>query len=157
MSTKLTLTFAFAASLLLLAACGHAGPSGPPRPSTDAGASPPSHKFIATLSGRAEPSGGAVHGAGVAVIALHDTAQEICWRFAHLHGFTNATHAEIRRGDGRGTDPVAVALSSGSRLHHKGCKPARPALIATIARQPHRFYVTIDAVRFPTGAVTGPL
>ncbi|MDQ2895363.1 MAG: CHRD domain-containing protein, partial [Actinomycetota bacterium] len=138
-------------------ACGHAGPSSPPRPSAHAAAGPPSRKLVATLTGHTAHFGGAPHGAGVAVIALHDTAQEICWRFAHLHGFTNATHAEIHRGDGRGTNPVAVALSNGSRLHHKGCTPARPALIALIARQPDRFYVTIDTARFPAGAVRGPL
>ncbi len=71
LNTKLTLTLA--ASLLLLTACGHASPSSPPRPSAHAGAGPPSRKLVATLTGHTARFGGAPHGAGVAVIALHDT------------------------------------------------------------------------------------
>ncbi len=157
MSTKLILPCVLAASLLLLVACGRAGSSGTPQPSAAGVASRPSHKFIATLSGRAEPSGGAVHGAGVAVIALHDAAQEICWRFAHLHGFTAATHAEIRHGGERVSRPIVLGLSGGSRLHHQGCARIDPSLMAAIARQPDRFYVNIDAAGFPSGAVGGRL
>lgn len=157
MSTKLTLTCALTASLLLLAACGHAGPRSPTRPDAGVSASRPSRKLVATLTGRTARFGGAPHGAGIAVIALHDAAHEICWRFAHLHGFTAATHAELRRGAGRDTDPVVLDLSSAPRLHHKGCERARPSLTEAIARQPDRFYVNVDAAGFPSGAVRGRL
>lgn len=157
MSTKLILPCVLAAALLLLAACGRAGSSGAPQPSAAAGAGRPSQKFVATLTGHADPSGGARRGVGVAVIALHDAAHEICWRFAHLHGFTAPTRAEIRRGAGRATGPVVLGLSSGSRLRHRGCARARPSLMAAIAQRPDRFYVNVAAAGFPSGAVGGRL
>lgn len=138
---------------LVAAGCASAAPS---RPAT---AGPPSAKFIATLTGRGEPGGGAPHGTGIAVIALHDGAHEICWRFAHLHGFTAATRAQIRRVAGRGSGAVVLGLASPRSpwLHHRGCVRAPASLMTAIMRQPRRFYVEVEAARFPAGAVRGRL
>ena len=143
---------------LLLAACGGLTSNSPSHSGVKIGASRPSHKFVASLTGRQELSRGAPDGVGVAVVALHDAAREICWRLAHLHGVTVATRAEIRRGAAGVTGGVVVDLSNGaSRLHHEGCTRPGAPLLAAIARRPDLFYINVDTTRFPAGAVRGQL
>ncbi|HEX5194371.1 MAG TPA: CHRD domain-containing protein [Solirubrobacteraceae bacterium] len=116
----------------------------------------PSELYTVALSGRAQPRGGARHGRGFAIIAFHGR-KVVCWRFAHLHGFTTATHAAIYAAAAGSTGPVAIALTGPPRLHHRGCIATTAATSAKIVRDPRRFYVDVFAARFPHGAVRGQL
>lgn len=142
---------------LALAACGGGGSA---TTGHRGGAPPshlrPSHLYRVTLSGAAASPRGAPQGTGVAVIALHGSSL-LCWRFAHLHGFTHATVAHIHSGPKGRQGKVVVPLSTGTRLHHQGCVRARPSLTGRIVRDPKRYYVNIDSVRYPQGAVRGQL
>jgi hypothetical protein len=74
-----------------------------------------------------------------------------------LHGFTQATVAHIHSGPKGRQGKVVVPLSTDTRLHHQGCVRAGPSLTGGIAQDPGRYYVTIESVRYPKGAVRGQL
>jgi CHRD domain len=99
---------------------------------------------------------GAAHATGAAIIALHGDSL-VCWRFAHLHGFTDATSAVIQSGSNGRPGQVVIALSPGPRLHHQGCVPVSPALSRRIGARPGGYYVTIHSKQYPTGAVRAQL
>ena len=130
--------------------CGSSGGSG----STAVGSSGhhiprPTHVYRVAMS----PVAGAhaSKASGVAIIALHDPSGEVCWRFAHLHGFTGARSASI-------TAPgVVIHLSTSSKLHHQGCRHLTSAALSGIARTPGRYTVTIPTLADPRGAVSAHL
>ena len=92
---------------LSVAACGSSGSNSiAARPGRASGGRP-TRVYRVQLSGTAETLPGAPHGSGAAVIAFHGDSM-VCWRFAHLHGFTNATFAHIHIGvKGRSGNVVA--------------------------------------------------
>jgi len=131
-----------------LAACGGSGSS------TVSAAhqvrSAPSHIYRVTLT----PQGTVARRSGAtgdAVIALHDGAGQLCWRFAHLHGFTAARSAAIL------TPGTVIHLSRSARLHHQGCRRLTATALAAIARSPRRYTVTIPTAADPRGAVSARL
>ena len=79
------------------------------------------------LTGKAD-SGGCCHGTGYAIIALH-RGSIVCWRFAHLHGFFNATEprftSERTAGQGTCSSSVDRAETSPSRLCSSACPDHR--------------------------------
>ena len=119
-------------------------------------ASRPTRIYRVQLSGAAETPPGAPDGSGKAIIAFHGDSL-VCWRFAHLRGFTHATLAHIHTGGkGRG-GKVVVALSTGPRLHHKGCVSINPVVSKAIWSAPSRYYVNIHSQQYPGGAVRAQL
>jgi hypothetical protein len=120
----------------------------------------PSHAPIRTyrlkLSGTAETPPGATQGKGLAVIAFHGSSK-VCWRFAHLAGFTAATFAHIHRGAAGKAGAVVVPLSTAAKLHHRGCVAAPAAVINAIERDPPAYYVNIHSQQYPGGAVRAQL
>jgi hypothetical protein len=141
-----------------LAACGSSGSSSTTQASRAAGAAikGPVKIYRVKLSGAAERTGGAAAGTGEAVIAFHG-ASVVCWRFAHLHGFTGATSARIYRGSAHKDGRAVASLSTGPRLHHEGCRHAHRAAISAIERRPQDYYVSIHSAQHPTGAVRAQL
>jgi hypothetical protein len=99
---------------------------------------------------------GASQGTGAAIIALHP-ASVVCWRFAHLRGFTGATSASIDVGVSGKPGKTVLPLSAGPRFHHQGCVRAKPLLSAAIQRNPSGYYVTIASSQYPAGAVRAQL
>ncbi len=146
-----------AAVTVAVAACGGGGGGGA---STAAkrpgGGSRPTRLYTIALSGRAEVPKGAPAGRGFAIIAFHGSAT-VCWRFAHLHGFTNATIAHINTGLAGRTGPAVLSISHGSRLHHQGCVAVSPTLTHSIWSNPTGYYVSIQSAGYPAGAVRGQL
>jgi hypothetical protein len=68
-------------------------------------------------------------------IAIHGSSV-VCWRFAHLHGFTNATFAHIHVGAKGKSGNIVVPLSPGPRLHQGGCVPVSATLVKAIEHNP---------------------
>lgn len=144
---------AVAASVALgLAGCGGTSTKG--HAAAPASASP-LHVYRVMLSGRAERHG-APTGVGVAIIAIHK-GSVICWRFAHLHGFVNATAAHIHTGRRGSSGAVLVPLSTGPRLHHQGCTRAATSAVSAIVHDPGAHYVNVHSAAYPAGAVRGQL
>jgi hypothetical protein len=108
------------------------------------------------LTGAAETPPGAPKGTGGAVIAFHG-ATKVCWRFAHLGGFTGATAAHIHVGAAGKSGNVVVPLSTGPKFVHKGCVRAKAALVKAIEKDPHGYYVNIHSTKYPGGAVRSQL
>ncbi len=111
--------------------------------------------FRTALSGTTGTPTGAPGGAGSAIVALHGRTG-LCWRFAHLRGFVHATSARIQLGS-KASAPVIASLSTGSRLHHRGCSTVSPATANAIHKRPSAYYVAINSTGYPTGAVRGRL
>jgi CHRD domain len=158
MRTKLISSCGLVTLSLLVTACGGGGTSstGSKSPAA-AAAARPSREFVLTMTGRAESPPGAPQGVGKAVIAFHDNTHQICWRFAHLHGFSTATYAHIHKGASHKSGPIVLPLSTGPALHHRGCVAAGPALMAAIAKNPEGYYVNIHSAKYPAGAVRAQL
>jgi hypothetical protein len=116
----------------------------------------PIRTYRLKLSGAAETPRGAPQGRGLAVIAFHGSSK-VCWRFAHLAGFTAATFAHIHRGAAGKAGGVVVPLSTAAKLHHRGCVAAPAAVINAIERDPPGYYVNIHSQQYPGGAVRAQL
>jgi CHRD domain len=148
-----------AALVFAVAGCGSSGSSNSghaPRAAIPATRSRPTQIYRVRLTGAAETPRGPATAVGAAVVAFHGDSS-VCWRFAHLHGFTNAVSAHIQSGRGGRTGPVVIALSPGPRLHHQGCVPVNPALSRKIWAQPSTYYVNVRSQQFPQGAVRAQL
>jgi hypothetical protein len=113
-------------------------------------------RLSASLSGGAATPPGAPLGRGDAIVAFHGQSA-LCWRFAHLHGFTQAASAQIHAGRPGRTGVAVVSLSTGSKLHHHGCVSITPTLATAIVHGPNGYYVTIPSARYPAGAVRAQL
>lgn len=150
---------AAAALLVGLAGCGTSasGAGGEARRAAiPASRSRPTQIYRVRLTGAAETPRGPAHGVGAAIIAFHGDSL-VCWRFAHLHGFTHAISAHIQNGDNGRTGQVVIALSPGPRLHHQGCVPVSPVVSKRIWARPHGYYVNIRSEQFPKGALRAQL
>ena len=116
----------------------------------------PTRIYRVKLGGAVETPAGAPLGRGWAVIAFHGESL-VCWRFAHLHGFTDATSARINVGAQGHSGSVVVALSTGPRLHHQGCAHVSPAVASAIWKTPSRYSVNIHSRQYPAGAIRAQL
>jgi hypothetical protein len=117
----------------------------------------PSRTYKLKLKGSVEVPKGAPNGVGDAVVSLHGSTLHVCWRFSHLHGFTDATFAHIHQGKAGVAGNIVVPLSTGPKLVHKGCVPASATLIGAIEKNPSGFYVNIHSKQYPGGAVRSQL
>jgi hypothetical protein len=157
MRSKL-IVLSLAAVVLGVAGCGGASSSASSSKSSSPSAKTarPARIYRLALTGKAETPPGAPTGTGAAVIAIHGSST-VCWRFAHLHGFTSATFAHIHLGATGKSGNIVVPLSTGPALHHQGCVAVNPALIRAIERNPHGYYVNIHSTKYPGGAVRAQL
>jgi CHRD domain len=155
MTTKLTTAATIAVASAALSACGGSTSS-----SSSAAVAHQHHAkpriYTVQLSGAGETPHGAPQGAGTAVIAFHGTTK-VCWRFAHLHGFSSATFAHIHRGAAGKSGAIVVPLSTTSQLHHRGCVAASPTTVTAIEKDPAGYYVNIHSATYPGGAVRAQL
>jgi hypothetical protein len=144
--------------MLGVAACGDSSSSSSSSKTGSPAArrSGPVRIYRVALTGTAETPRGAPTGAGAAVVSIHGSS-EVCWRFAHLHGFTNPTFAHIHLGRAGTSGKVIVPLSTGPRLRHKGCVRVKPAVVKAIEKGPRGYYVNIHSTQYPAGAVRGQL
>ena len=140
---------------IVLAGCG--GSSSSSKSSTSAHhTAAPRVTYHLTLTGAAETPRGAPTGGGAAVISVHGTTK-ICWRFAHLHGFTHPTFAHIHVGPAGKSGNIVVPLSTGSKFKHKGCVHASSTVVKPILANPGGYYVNIHSNQYPAGAVRSQL
>jgi CHRD domain len=144
------------AACLVIMLLGIVGCAGSGSSTSASRSSAPLHVYRVRLTGKAQIPKGAASGTGYAIIAIHP-ASVVCWRFAHLHGFFNATVAQIHAGGTGTTGRVLQYLSTGPRLHHQGCVKTSAAAVTAISRDPSKFYVNVHSQLYPAGAVRGQL
>jgi CHRD domain len=155
MRSKLLASTSATAVVLAVAACGSSSSTS----SSGSGkkhAHAPIRIYRPKLTGSAETPPGAPRGGGEAVIALHGSSK-VCWRFVRLKGFTGATFAHIHRAPSGKAGNIVVPLSTGTKLHHKGCVSAAGAVIRAIEKDPAGYYVNIHSRKYPGGAVRAQL
>jgi hypothetical protein len=73
------------------------------------------------------------------------------------HQFVRAPPAHIHSGTTGRSGPVLVALSSGPKLHHRGCLAISPTVSRAIWKQPSAYYVNVHSFQYPGGAVRAQL
>src|SRR5436305_5741162 len=154
MRSKLIISATLATGLAISACGGGGGGSGSHPASRGPGR--PVRTYHVELSGKAIKPPGAPKGSGAAVIALHHHAL-VCFRFAHLRGFSGATAAYIGQGAKGKPGKVVLHLSRSSVVHHKGCARASHTLGAALERSPTGYFVAIVTKQYPKGAVRGQL
>jgi hypothetical protein len=140
-------------AIVLLGVAGCGGSSSSHRPPAS---SRPVRLYRVRLTGKAEIPKGAADGSGYAVIAIH-RGSIVCWRFAHLHGFYDATVAQLHAGPRGSAGRVVQPLSTGPRLHHRGCVRTSPATVRAIEVDPSNYFVDVESKLYPAGAVRGQL
>ena len=141
----------------VVTACGGSGSSGGSKPAPSNNANKPNVEWVVHVTGSAETPPGPSGAVGYAIIALHDPLHQVCWRFAHLHGFQSATSADIYKGGPHTTGTLSIPLTAGPALHHRGCVAASATLMSALAADPSGYYVNIDSVANPKGAVRAQL
>jgi hypothetical protein len=146
MSTKITF-LALTAAGMTLAGCGGSSSPAPTRPTK---------LYTARMTGHAARPATSSSAAGTAIIAFHGSSK-VCWRFAHLHGFVNATGAEIGKGPAGHRGTTVLTLSTPPKLHHRGCLAISSTLSTQIWADPGAFYVTVDSAQHPKGAIRAQL
>ncbi len=114
-----------------------------------------SRTYSVKLTGKAETPAGPPSGTGSAVITVHGKTDQVCWRFAHLKGFTTPKVSHIHSGATGVSGPIVAPL--GSLYKAKGCVPASATLLKAIEKNPHAFYVNIHNTKYPGGAVRAQL
>jgi CHRD domain-containing protein len=139
-----------------LAACGSGSSTTSRSGSRTSHLSRPTQIYRVRLSGADETPPAPPHGTGVAIIAFHGSSK-VCWRFAHLHGFTNATMAHINAGAKGRSGAIVVGLSTTAHFHHQGCAAISPVLSREIWSKPSQYYVNIRSTLYPGGAVRAQL
>jgi CHRD domain len=144
------------ALLLVIGLIGVAGCGGSASSTPSSAPNRPLRLYRVKLTGAAAIPRGAVNGSGGAIIAIH-RGSVVCWRFVHLHGFLNATAAQIGVGFNAKAGRVLQPLSSGPRLRHRGCVQASPGAVIAIEREPSSYYVDVQSQLYPDGAVRGQL
>ncbi len=154
-----------AALVLGVAACGGSNSSSPSSASsstlrtTGLPGTPSGGRILiyrVKLTGGAETPPGAPRGVGDAIVAFHGSSV-VCWRFAHLHGFTHPTFAQIHIGAKGRSGNIVEPLSTGPRLHHQGCATVSANLVRSIKRGPQGYYLNIHSEQYPSGAVRAQL
>ena len=151
MSAKVLGICGLLAASVAITGCG--GSSAPANSRGGVNAQKPSVEYVVRMSGTSESP--PTHGVGDAIIALHE--HDICYRFAHMRGFTDASNARILRGATRETGTIVVSLATGPRLHHRGCLAMGATVMTAIAADPSAYYVEIRSVQYPRGLVRAQL
>lgn len=117
----------------------------------------PSRTYSVKMTGKAETPKGAPSGSGAAVVTVHGKTDQVCWRFAHLKGFTAPTLAHIHIGPSGTSGNIVLPLSGAARFKRKGCVPASATLLKAIEKNPHGYYVNIHNKKYLGGAVRAQL
>lgn len=147
-----------AALAMSVAACGG---SGSPTATSHRGGVPgahsrPSQIYRVALSGAAVRPPGPARAIGVALVALHGQSG-LCWRFAHLHGFSDPIGAGVHSGTKGANGRQVVPLAPHAVFHHQGCARISPTLSRALAAGPSGYYIAIQSGRYPAGVVRGQL
>ncbi|MGA2319430.1 MAG: CHRD domain-containing protein [Solirubrobacteraceae bacterium] len=151
-----------AAVLAALAGCGStkkgAATSSPQPPGlTETGAPAPvkSVTYKVILAGTNGGPPGVPDGYARAVLRIEVARRELCWSFSRLQNVTAPTTARVYR------NPSGTSVEPGVRLsatyRPSGCAREPAAFLGLLALHPLNFYLRIDSVRYPNGAVRGVL
>jgi hypothetical protein len=123
---------------------------------TEIGTPPPvkSASYRAILAGTTGTPAGAPKGSGLAIISVRAPSSELCWDFSQLKNVASPTAARIYRSLAGGP-PLTSGVLFGVPYKASGCVHEPAVFLGLLGAHPQNFYVAIDNVQFPMGAVRG--
>jgi len=128
-----------------------------------ASAPPGARTFIVPLTGEAEtnlarPNGGTgdPNGFGIVRLAVNPDNKQVCFEFK-LSGLSQPFMAHIHQGGPLANGPPIIALFTGIGTPLRDCAPSTRSQLTEIVGNPSGFYVSVDTLEFPDGAVRGQL
>lgn len=119
--------------------------------------------YTVPLSGAAEsniahPSGGTgdLNSSGSVTLAVNPANKKVCYDFK-LSGAATPLMAHIHQGPPLANGPPVVTLFTGPGAKLDGCVTWLHNQLAQIVGNPANFYVDIDTIEYPDGALRGQL
>ncbi|HEX8769467.1 MAG TPA: CHRD domain-containing protein [Acidimicrobiales bacterium] len=150
-------------AMLCAAACSSDSPAARgPAPTEPATTPPPvvPHQTAlkAWLSGKSVvPGPGAISGSGTALLSLDPVAGKVCYELS-VRNVDPALAAAVFTGPAGAIGPATIALEPPADDNKSsGCVAVEPGIIESIVANPSGFYVRVDNIQFPGGALRGQL
>jgi hypothetical protein len=134
-------------------------PSGNPHSGSEPGPAALARAYVVRLTAAQTIPRSGRHGVADALIRLvprrHRSAGQVCWRISAAHAVDKPTQASIHLGARHSAGLAALQLGAGWKAN--GCTTAANRLMIAIARNPDRYYIDVDTIRYPAGAVRAQL
>ena len=141
-------------ALIALASMALVGAASPP---------PEARTFTVELTGQAEtnfaePGGGTgdPNGSGTVTLAVNPANRQVCYDFK-ISSLSQPFMAHIHKGAPLKNGPPVITLFTGTGTSLRDCAPSTHSQLAEVVRNPSDFYVSIDTLEFPDGALRGQL
>jgi hypothetical protein len=133
------------------------GPA-PTEPATTAQPVAPHQTVLkAPLSGKSVvPGPGAISGSGTAMLTVDPVAGKVCYELT-VNNIDPALAADVYTGPKGAIGPKTIQLDPPAQGKSSGCAPVDPGILESIVANPSGFYVRVDNVQFPGGALRGQL
>jgi len=113
--------------------------------------------YDAELNGAAVVGAGDPDGSAVAQITVTRNADAVCYNIRSVRGIGEATGARIHRGYEGQEGPVVAQLPRGGESGWNGCINSTELAKDLLRPDPPGFYIQIQTVEYPGGALRGQL
>lgn len=133
------------------------GPA-PTQPATTGPSAAPRQAVLkARLSGRSVvPGPGAISGSGSATFSIDLVAGQVCYQLTATNT-DPAQAAAVYTGPAGAIGPKIIELEPPAQGKSDSCAPVERGLLESIVANPSGFYIRVDNVQFPGGALRGQL
>jgi hypothetical protein len=119
--------------------------------------------YTIPLTGQAEvnfahPGGGTgdLKGSGLVELKITPATRQVCYHFS-LSGLAQPLMAHIHRGQPLRVGPPVVTLFTGPGGDLDSCVSSTHSQLADIVEDPSNFYVSVETLDYPDGALRGQL
>ncbi len=111
----------------------------------------------ARLSGRSVvPGPGAISGSGSATLTVDLVAGQVCYQLTATNT-DPALGAAVYTGPAGAIGPKTIELEPPAKGKSDSCAPVDRGLLESIVANPSGFYIRVDNIQFPGGALRGQL
>ena len=125
-------------------------------------------RFITTLTGQAELTGGALSadmdGTGRAQVYVNVGQSRVCWNLTNLQNLDTLVAAHIHQAPATATGPIRIPFFHfGEAIDLEGCTEGTTAFpfdrerLQDIMKNPENYYVNVHTTAFQGGAIRGQL
>ena len=110
-----------------------------------------------TLTGLNEvPTFGDPDGTGLFKFTVNSTQNQICYELTTAY-LATITGMQINTGDRGVAGPTFIALQVPTNSSAKECLSVEADKLSELAKDPTRYYITVQSSEFPNGAIRGQL